>query len=460
LKRKNLITCFLDRALDYTKKRGIAVFKLMVVLAIFIGFTALGFIYLPFSLPLFQTVTDPNDYSSLASPVIIYSGSKANRIGDKGALARSQNKMSYLLSRTIPIVPALGWRMEGKDTGEPRFCYDHSLMTADNSGGVYMVARGVNYNGCCPEDTPSSILQYKADGTVRVALAYDKAGFEAIPISIDLDSKNTLYVPGIDRSRKKRSEALWMPVARIVDFPNNQKVEPYVGMTSEFAINLLEHCSEIPELCRGDKIDFGELLHLSVDAKDNLYLGFVWPRPTSFSDGYVQVTLLKIDPSKKVIRIGKFPLLSIDPQTNRGFSVYVRDSSYDRLMIPLNFSLAIDRFDNIFIHSHNVLLQFEKKGVGYEVVKVLRRMNDESSARSMASSPHGSLFALGSQEQVVWEILPNLNWLLLLGLPHQFGYQLGAGEQTRFKGAQEIVCDRQGRLFIFDNQNQVIIVYK
>jgi hypothetical protein len=88
-------------------------------------------------------------------------------------------------------------------------------------------------------------------------------------------------------------------------------------MTSDFPINLLDFCSEIPELCKGEKIDSSNLIHMSMNEKDNLYLGFQWPKPFTLLEGYVQITLVTIEPSGSIVRVGNFPILSLGPKTNR-----------------------------------------------------------------------------------------------------------------------------------------------
>jgi hypothetical protein len=332
-------------------------------------------------------------------------------------------------------------------------------MTPDNQGGVLMRAAGLNdATRKVYYDADSSVIHYKADGSISVVFTDNPEVFRMNHNVLGLDSKNNLYISGFGELRRNNPRSSDTPVGRIVDFTKNQKVEPYVGMTSEFRINLLDHCSEFTELCQGEKITPNHFNHLSVDAKDNIYLGFMWPRPDSFLDGYLQVTLIKIDASEKVERVGNFPILQIDQETNRWMPVL---GQYDIYPLPyIQFSLAVDRFGSVFIHGQNTLLQFEKLKQGYAPVTVLSMMKGKSNLRSMAASPDGSIYTLVREQQAVWKMASHFGWDLLLGHPHQLGHQLGTGEQTRLRGAEEIACDNQGRVFVWDPKNQAIIVYK
>jgi hypothetical protein len=374
----------------------------------------------------------------------------------KEFMVSSIPKTSYLVSRTLPKPKSM---LEGKVIGEPRFCSYHNLMTPDNQGGVLMRVAGLNdARHVVHCDADSSVIHYKADGSVSVVFSDNCEAFSMNHSMLGLDSKNNLYISGFGKSRTNDSRSVDTPVGRIVDFTKSHKVEPYIGMTSEFHINLLDHCSEFPELCQGEKITLLHLNHLSVDANDNIYLGFTWPRDDCFLDGYLQVTLIKIDASENVERVGNFPILQIDQKTNRWMRSWSQFAIYP--LLNVGFSLAVDVLGNVFIHVHNTLLQFEKFKQGYGPVTVLSAMKGESNLRSIAASPDRSIYTLVREEQAVWKMASHFGWDLLLGRPYELGYQLGTGEQTRLKGAAEIVCDNQGRVFVWDPKNQAIIGFK
>jgi hypothetical protein len=235
-------------------------------------------------------------------------------------------------------------------------------------------------------------------------------------------------------------------------------------MDSHFKINLLEHCSKFPELCQRKQIVFNSLCHVSVDANDNLYLGLGLPEPYCLYknhvlyNNHVQVMLLKIETSQKVVHIGNFPRLRIDPRTNT--PVNIPDPSDAYYPPGTNFSLVVDRQQNIFIHQYNVLLEFPKLQEGYGPVQIVRTMSSEANSRSIASSPDGLIYFLDRDEKTVWRILPNFDLEFVLGLSNQFGFSFMSDRKRRLMITTEIACDTQGRLFIYDEANNAIVVYR
>jgi hypothetical protein len=449
------------------------VVKLTFLFSIVVAFAAWEFITESLPLKIFQPTTYPV-IPLLLSKIQKTSIDKETKKMEEKRVGTSQLKMSHLLAQTITQLSRLpSWadeltgpiagQLARMPTGFAPVCVDHFFITPDNQGGLYVIGEWKANILSSPGGLMTySLIHYKANGTNYNILNLDKpAGiFNFILSGMGLDGKNNLYLASINCLKKSRSE-LPVSVVRIANFPHDTKLQPFVGTTSDFAINLLDFCSEIPELCKGEKIGFSHLNHLSVDAKDNLYLGFNWPNPHPQLDGYFQVTLVKIEPSEKVVRVGNFPMFSIDPKTNRRIAQgTISDLDHQPVIGKIEFSLAVDQFDNIFIHSENVLFQFESTSSGYGPVKVVQTMNSTAKTRSIAASPGGSMASLDRQEQAVWQMSPNFDWKLLLGLPHDLDYQLGTGQQTRLKRAEEIVYDQAGRLFIFDGGNDAIIVYK
>jgi hypothetical protein len=370
-------------------------------------------------------------------------------------IADTPPKASHLLTRTLPWPTR---KMPATVSGDPCFSYTHSLMVPDNQGGVFIKAKGVNDQTIHPHDSHESILHYRTDGSISVVFADNYSDFGLTYGVMAINSRSTLYVKGGDFSKKLSRKIFYVPVGRIVDFPKNQTVQPYIGMSPDFQINLLDHCSELPQLCEGKKIDFNSLCHVSVDANDNLYIGLELPGPRWSLEDHVQVMLLKIEPSEKVVHVGNFPRLRIDPRTNTIINIPDPGDAY--FPRSIDFSLAVDRQGNVFIHQYNALLEFPKQQEGYGPVQVVRTMNSEATYRSIASGPDGIIYYLDRKEQAAWKILPNFDLELLLGIPHQLGFSMGTGAETRFKKAIELVCDAQGRLFIYDEENEAIFVYK
>jgi hypothetical protein len=452
------------------------VVKLIFVLSMVFAFGVYKFLLQPFLLGSFRSATNFPAASLLVPKVEITSiQNKVEKIVDTKALMNKQGKMSYLLAQTIthlrrmPTYAAnlkgpIAWQLTQMPTGNAPVCFRHFFMTPDNQGGVYVVGEWRDNILSSPGGRMSySLIHYKANGTSDNILDLkDSPGFpEDVLYGIGLSSNSNLYMGRRTWSKDEGVDEIQMVVARIVDFPNSKKLEPYVGLNSDFQINLLDFCSEIPELCNSGKLSYSDLAHLSMDAKDNLYLAFQWPKPTILVDGYAQVTLLKITPSEKVVRVGSFPIFSIDPQTNRFIALHsLRYGSLDTVTVHVEFSLAVDQSDNIFIHHENVLFQFESTPQGYGPVKVVTMLDKAYSQRSIAFHPEGGIVALKNQEYSIWQMLPGFAWKLFLGLPHESVLQLGTAQQTRFQSPWEIVCDRAGRLFVFDNGSDAIVVYK
>jgi hypothetical protein len=374
---------------------------------------------------------------------------------EKKVLADKHPKVGHVLSRTLPWPTLEILRGAGKDL---RSCYFNSLIVPDNHGGVFIKSQGVNDYRPDPRDSRDSILHYKADGSVSVVFSDNHPNFSLSYGGMALDSKNTLYVPSIELKRELSPSLFAVPIGRIVDFPKNQIIEPYIGMASHFKINLLKHCSELPDLCQIKQIVVNSLCHLSVDANDNLYLGLGLPLPYCYYNNHVQVMLLKIEPSHKVVHIGNFPRLRMDPQTNA--PINIPDPSDAYYPPSTNFSLVVDSQENIFIHQYNVLLEFPKLQEGYGPVKIVRTMNSEANSRSIASSPDGLIYFLDREEKTVWHILPNFNLAFILGLSNQFGFSFVSDGKDRLMIPTEIACDTQGRLFIYDEANRAIVVYR
>jgi hypothetical protein len=357
-----------------------------------------------------------------------------------------------LLARTLPYPTPKNF-VSKPVKGAPLFCYSHSLMTPDNYGGVYMVALGLNDTSVLEGDAGSSILHYKADGSIETALAANPRGLRPSPVGLGLNSANTLYLSVWDYSKKLSPEILQLPVGRILDFPKNQKVEPFIGMTSKFPINLWDHYNKFPDIFEHVERIVGNLIHLSVDRKDNLYLGFWWSKKDAFEKLNFQITLIKVDPAQNVVRVGEFPIGQINPQNGNWIYYYHgRMPGHE----ALNFSLTVDSSDNVFVHQNNVLLEFKKLAEGYDRVEVLATIKSQATLRSIASSPNGALYALQPEQQTVWDISLSLMEQPFFEIPHQ----LGTGHQPLFKNAQEIACDALGRLFVYDKTDHAIVVYK
>jgi hypothetical protein len=450
--------------------------KLTVLSSIVIFFATWKFNYQFFSFKLFQLAIDKGASLLFVKGVHIFGNPEAKEIGGKKAPTRSQVKMIYFLAQTITHLTrtaAYADKLKGPTaeklakmpTGFAPVCFGHFHMTPDNQGGVYAVGEWKANILSHPEALQShSLIHYKSDGSSANILKLDEmSGVRLIAsFGMGLDSNNNLYIGGAYASREGRIQEKSMLVVRIVDFPNIKKFQPYVGTTSDFPINLLDFCSEIPELCKGEKkLSYAELTHLSMDAKDNLYLGFKSPNPSLSKEGYLQITLVKIEPSKKVACVGSFPICRIDPKTHQCIAEHnLGYYEFGIPMIDIDFSLAVDRSGNIFIHNRNVLFQFESTPYGYSPVKIVQRMKDFSNQRTITSSPEGSIFTLRKEEKAIWKMLPDFSWEFVLDLPHDSDDKLRPEQQPYFESIQEIAFDRAERLFIFDSGKDAITVYK
>ncbi len=441
-----------------------------------VAFATWKFVFQRFSLKLFRSPSNFITTSLSSSPVKTNNDDqKMREIIEKVVGTGLPAKMSYLLSQTITVLTRhIGYtdKLEGltraqklalMPTGNAPVCFDHFLMTPDNQGGVYIIGEWRSTLMSAPGRESFSLIHYKANGTnehildLKETTSFVGGGLYGMA----LNSSNNLYIGRWTWSKDEAFDRIEMLVGRIVDFPNNKKLEPYLGLTSDFRINLLDFCSEVPELCKGGKLSTYDLFHLSVDAKDNLYLAFMWPKPTVLVDGYPQVTVLKITPSEKVVRVGSFPHLSIDPKTNRFIALHSVDRVTREVAVAHDeCSLAVDQSDNVFIHNENVLFQFESTPQGYGPVKIVAMLNKEYCQRSIAFHPEGGIVALKSQEYSIWQMAPGFIWELFLGLPHEPVFQLGTAQQTRFKNPREMAYDRAGRLFVFDSGSDAIVVYK